>query len=293
MPMGRKKVVVTGGSGRLGAGVIEELAASGHTPLNLDRAAPREKLCESWICDLTRSGDLYEAFRGADAVIHLAAYQAPDMAPPSEVFRNNIAASYNVLKAAADMGVRRAAMASSVAAYGFLYAPSMWPPDYLPLDEDHPCQPRDPYALSKVFGEQLADSFVSLGGISVASLRLSGVNFDPGFASLPRRWADPGAQLGTFWSYVDARDAALACRLAVEADFSGHRVVNIAAPTSRYLQPTAELVRAHLPGTRIREGMTGHWGGLDTARAKELLGFEARHLWRDYIRPDGSPIARG
>ncbi len=290
--MDQKKVVVTGGSGNLGATTIQELIASGYAPLNLDLAAPREKRCESWTCDLTRSGDLYEAVRGADAVIHLAAYQAPDMASDSEVFRNNVTASYNVLKAATDMGVRRVVMASSVAAYGFLYAPRMWSPDYLPLDEDYPCRPQDPYALSKVFGEQLADSFVSLGATSVASLRLSGVNFDPTFASLPQRWADPGAKIGTFWSYVDVRDAALACRLAVEAEIGGHRVVNIAAATSRHLEPTADLVREHLPGTRIKEGLTGHWGGLDTTRAKDLLRFEAKHVWRDYIRPDGSPIAR-
>lgn len=288
--MGKQRVVVTGGSGNLGSMAIEELIACGYEALNLDVVAPRKKLCESWIADLSRSGDLYEAFKGADSVIHLAAYQAPDMASDTAVFANNITASYNVLKAATDMGVRRVVMASSIAAYGFLYAPAMWSPGTLPLDEDYPCTPQDPYALSKVFAEQLADSFASPGATSVISLRFSGVNLDLSYASLPERWADPGARIGTFWSYVDVRDAALACRLAIEAELSGHRILNIAAPTSRYLQPTSDLVRDHLPGTRIKRGMTGNWSGLDSTRAKDVLGFEASHLWRDYIRPDGTPI---
>jgi nucleoside-diphosphate-sugar epimerase len=288
-PEGRK-VVVTGGSGSLGSHVIRELLADGWRCLNLDIARPQAVLCETWTCNLTRAGDLYEAFKGADAAIHLAAYQAPNMAADCEIFRNNMSASYNVLKVAHDMGLRRVVMASSVAAYGFLYAPRMWSPDYLPLDEDYPCKPQDPYAHSKVFAEQLADAFVSQGVASVVSLRISGVNLEPDFRSLPRRWADPGARLGTFWSYVDLRDAAVACRLALTADLAGHHIVNIAAETSRYLEPTSELVERYLPGTRVRNGMSGHWGGLDCTRAKSLLAFEARHVWRNYLEEDGTPI---
>ena len=288
-----RKTVVTGGSGRLGSRTVEAMLAAGCEVLNLDAVPPREKLCESWTADLTRSGDLFEAFDGADSVIHLAAYQAPSEASDSAVFGNNVTSSYNVLRAAAQIGVRRVVMASSVAAYGFIYAPEIWDPDILPLDEDYPCRPLDSYALSKAFGEQLADSFVASGGMSVASLRIAGVNFDPSFASFPERWLDQARLLGGLWSYVDARDAAEACRLAAEADIAGHRVYNIAAETSRDPTPTEELVRRYFPGTRIRDGMTGCWGGLDVARARDELGFVAAHRWQDYLRPDGTPIAAG
>ncbi|MCY4438981.1 MAG: NAD(P)-dependent oxidoreductase, partial [Deltaproteobacteria bacterium] len=204
-------VVVTGGSGRLGQHAIGHLLEHGYEALSLDVVPPPRKLCDSWLCDLRRSGDLYEAFKGADAVIHLGAYQAPNLAPDCETFGNNVTATYNVLKAAVDLGVPRVVCASSIAAYGFLYAPRIWAPDYLPLDEAHPCRPQDPYALSKVFGEQIADSCTRYSEITVVSLRFSGVNFDPTYGELPRRWADPGVRMGTFWSYVDARDAAVAC----------------------------------------------------------------------------------
>ena len=283
------KVVVTGGSGRLGQHAISHLLEHGYEALSLDIVPPREPLCDSWLCDLRRSGDLYEALRGADAAIHLGAYQAPNLAPDCETFSNNVTATYNVLKAAVDLGVPRVVCASSIAAYGFLYAPRIWAPDYLPLDEDHPCRPQDPYALSKVFGEQLADSCTRYSDITVVSLRFSGVNFDPTYRLLPKRWADPGLRMGTFWSYVDSKDAAVACRLALETPLSGHQVFNVAAPTSRYPEPTAELVRKYVPGTRIKEGFSGCWGGLDVTRAAEALGFKAVHVWQDYLNPDGTP----
>ena len=284
------KAVVTGGSGRLGQHAIMHLLEHGYEVLSLDLVPPPRKLCDSWLCDLRRAGDLYEAFRGADAVIHLGAYQAPNLAPDCETFGNNVTATYNVLKAAVDLGVPRVVCASSIAAYGFLYAPEIWSPDYLPLDEAHPCRPQDPYALSKVFGEQLADSFTGCSDVTVVSLRFSGVNFDPTYGTLPERWADPGAKMGTFWSYVDARDAAVVCRLAIETPISGHEVFNIAAATSRYLEATEELVRKYIPGTRIKDGYSGHWGGLDVTKAETVLGFTAAHVWRDYLNPDGTAI---
>lgn len=287
-----KKVVVTGGSGRLGHITIRELLAAGYEVLSLDMVPPRETLCESWICDLRRSGDLYEALRDAKAVVHLGAYQAPRLASDCETFSNNVTATYNVLRAATDLRVERVVLASSVAAYGFLYAPKMWAPEVLPLDEAYPCKPQDPYALSKVFGEQLADSFVLQSELTVASLRFSGVNFEPTFETLPERWANPGVKLGTFWSYVDARDAAVACRLAIETPLAGHRVFNIGADTSRYREPTAELIQKYLPGTRIKGGFSGAWGGLDCSRAKSILGFRARYVWQEYLRSDGTPIAQ-
>ncbi len=288
--MSKGKIVITGGSGNLGRTTVQTLLDGGYEVLNLDVVPPRERICESWVADLTRTGDLYEACKGADAVIHLAAHQAPFMAADAEVFRNNMAATYNVFKAASDMGVRRIVHASSVAAYGFTYAPEMWNPDYLPLDEKHPMMPKDPYAFSKVFGEQIADSCVDMCDMSVASLRLAGVNFDLTYESLPQRWEEPGARLGTFWSYVDVRDAAVSCKLAAEADITGHEAFNIAAKNSRFPTPTTELVEKYLPGTTVKYGVEANWSGLDTSKAREVLGYTDGHIWQNHIRPDGTLI---
>lgn len=283
--MSNMKIVVTGGSGRLGQHVIRELQNHGHEVLSLDRVVPQTKLCPSWIADLTRAGDIYQAVRGADGMIHLAGYQAPDLAPDSETFGNNVTATYNVLHAAAALRVRKVVIASSTAAFGFLYARRPWLPEYLPLDEKHPCKPQDPYGLSKLVGEKIAGSFAEVDEISICSLRFPGINFDPSYQGFAERWQDPSIKLGRFWSYIDARDAACACRLALEAAVRGHEIFLVAAPTSTMRQPTDELMRVYLPGVKkARQDLNGNWSGVNSTRAQELLGFEAKHVWENYLR---------
>lgn len=283
------KIVVTGGSGRLGHYVVRELLDHGYEVLSLDRVSPPEKLCPSWVADLRKSGDLYEALKGSQGVVHLGAYQAPNLASDSETFSNNVTATYNVLKVASDMGAKHVVIASSVAAYGFLYALRTWIPDYLPLDESHPCRPQDPYGLSKLVGEQIAECFVASSDIKVASLRLTGINFDLSYQGFTEQWKNPRVKLGTFWTYVDARDAAMACRLGLESDLKGHEVFNIAAPTSRMRESTDDLIRRFLPGIKtIKEGFTGNWSGLDSSKAEALLGFKAQHVWEKYLKSSDS-----
>jgi nucleoside-diphosphate-sugar epimerase len=72
--------------------------------------------------DLRHSGDLFEALNGAYGVIHLGAYQAPNLAPDTETLGNNVSATYNVLRVAADTHTDRVVIASSTAAFGFIYA---------------------------------------------------------------------------------------------------------------------------------------------------------------------------
>jgi nucleoside-diphosphate-sugar epimerase len=280
-----KKIVVTGGSGRLGQMVIKELLAHEYQILNLDRVPPPEKLCVSWMVDLRRSGDLYEALKDSYGVVHLGAYQAPNWTSDSETFSNNVTASYNVLKAAADLGVNKVVMASSTAAFGFIYALKQFLPDYLPLDEAHPSKPQDPYGLSKVVGEQIADSIaLTHTELTIASLRFPGIIFDFSYEIVRQRWNDPKGRAGGFWAYIDARDAATACRLALEANFAGHEVIIVAAPRSSMREPTDELIKKYLAAAiPTKPGLTGNWSGVDPAKARKLLRFKANHAWENYI----------
>ena len=280
-----KKVVVTGGSGRLGQFVIRDLLAHGYQVLSLDKVPPREKLCPTWLADLRHSGDLFEALRDAYGIIHLGAYQAPNLAPDAETLSNNVSATYNVLRAAADLGVKKVVIASSTAAFGFIYAKKLWAPAYLPLDESHPSTPQDSYGLSKVFGEQIADSIVSVNeGMTISSLRFPGVNFDLSYESFRERWRNPLARTSGFWTYIDARDAAMTCRLAVEARFKGHEVFIASAPKNCMIQPTLELVKKHLPKVAKFKKVAGtHWSCVDSSKARRMLGFKPEHLWQDYL----------
>jgi nucleoside-diphosphate-sugar epimerase len=280
------KIVVTGGSGRLGQFLIRELVAQGYEVLSLDRVPPREKLCTSWIADLRHSGDLFEALKGAFGVVHLGAYQAPNLAPDAETLSNNVSSTYNVLRAAADMGVKKVVLASSTAAFGFIYAKKLWAPEYLPLDEDHPSKPQDSYGLSKVLGERIADSIVAVHhDMTVSSLRFPGVNFDLSYESFRERWRNPRARTSGFWTYIDARDAAATCRLALEAKFKGHEVFIASAPKNCMIQPTLELARKYLPkGAKIKKVRGTHWSCVDSSKARRMLGFKPQHLWQNYLK---------
>ena len=280
-------IVVTGGSGKLGQHVIRELLAHGHRVLSLDRTRPANPPCTAWVADLTCSGDVYQALRQADGVIHLGAYHEPDDAPDTETFTNNVTATYHVMKAAADLGVPRVVWASSIAAYGFVYAPRPFAPDCLPLDEQHPCRPQDSYGLSKVVGEQIADSVVRVAPLTIASLRFPWVVLDPTYGELTARWCAPGQRPGALWCYIDARDAASACRLALKGSFAGHEVFNVAAPTSLMREPTTELVQRHVPpGARLRAGLDGNWSAMDSSKAQRVLGFQAQYTWQQHVSPD-------
>ena len=276
------KIVVTGGSGSLGQVVIAELCGHGHEVLNVDRKSHPGGFQPSRTVELTDPDTLFEACQGAAGVVHLAAYEKPGITTDCNTFNTNVAITYNVFKAASDMGVKRVVVASSTAAYGFIYGPDGAEPDYLPVDEDHPSGPTDPYGLSKVVGERIADSFASEQRLSIASLRFPGINFDPEFKRLRERMGDPGARRNVFWAYVDVRDAATACRLALEADLSGHHVINVAAPTTCMREPSAELIRRFLPGvTDIRPNDGTHWSGINSSHAERLLGFRAQYRWED------------
>ena len=283
-----KKIVVTGGSGRLGQFVIRDLLARGYQVLSLDKVPPREKICPSWLADLRQSGDLFEALKSAYGIVHLGAYQAPNLAPDAETLSNNVSSTYNVLRAAADSRVKKVVLASSTAAFGFIYAAKLWAPDYLPLDEQHPSNPQDSYGLSKVLGEKIADSIVSVHrDMTISSLRFPGVNFDLTYESFRDRWRNPPARANGFWTYIDARDAATTCRLALEAKFTGHEVFIASAPNNCMIQPTLELVKKYLPkGAKIKKVAGTHWSCVDSAKARRVLGFKPAHVWQDYIAAD-------
>src|SRR5262249_43171714 len=84
--------------------------------------------------------------------------------PPEAVFGNNAMGQFHVFEAAARLGIRRVVSASSFAAYGMSFPDRPFAPDYLPLDEDHPLAPQDPYGLSKAVGEQIAAAYAGRGG---------------------------------------------------------------------------------------------------------------------------------
>lgn len=220
------KVLVTGGSGRLGRAAIAELIAHGHEAINADQTPPSGEAQGTAVrfvkTDLTDVGEVAGALHGCDAVIHLGAIPSPYGHADEVVFRNNTQSTFAMLHAASLLGIKRAAIASSVSAYGMAWTNKPFGPLYAPLDEDHPLLVHDPYGLSKEVDERTAAMIHRRTGMMIACLRFHWIALPEELAGFsPAGIADPSGHKNNLWGYVEVRDAASACRLAVEADFSG------------------------------------------------------------------------
>jgi nucleoside-diphosphate-sugar epimerase len=299
-----KRVIVTGGSGKAGRYVVEELVDHGYAVLNLDLRPLPSLPARTLITDLTDAGQVFNAlasYVGAidaastrpmpiDAVVHLAAIPAIFMVPDNEVFRINTLSTYNVLDAASKLGIGKAIIASSETTYGLCFAYEDRVPVYLPLDEDYPVDPMDSYALSKVVNERTGRAFHLRNGMDVYAYRIGNVIEPHEYPALIEGFADPVARRRIVWSYIDARDLAQACRRGIETDGSGFRVFNIANDEVSSDLPTRDLLRRYYPDVPVRLELGEHETLLSNRRAKKELGFRPAHTWMDAASSTSSSV---
>ncbi len=279
------RVLVTGGSGRVGVAASHDLLAHGYEVVNADRRPPATPISGVHYCetDLTDVGQMVGALAGCDALIHLGAIPAPYGHANEVVFGNNVRATFAALQAASLLGVRRAVIASSLSALGPAWAPEPFPVLYAPVDEAHPLLVHDAYGLSKEVDERTAEMFHRQTGVSVVALRFHWVaTVDECIARVEqlRRapTADDWARMS--WGYVDVRDAATACRLGIEAERIGFAALNITAADTLSDTPTEELLRRHTPSVEIRRPMPGTTTLFALDEAHRLIGYVPAHSWR-------------
>jgi UDP-glucose 4-epimerase len=205
-------VVVTGATGGVGSRIVERFASEGHDALGLDlERPPGERENATFLAaDLTEQGQAWEPIlaHDPDAVIHFAAIPRVGIEPDTETFLTNVSSTYHVLEAAGRAGAD-VVWASSESIYGSVFAAEPWLPDSFPIDEGYPRRPEDPYATSKLAGEEVAAMAARKHGISATSVRPSWVTY-PGDERTARAREsfdpDTAEPNGNFWSYVDVRD---------------------------------------------------------------------------------------
>lgn len=280
------RIVVTGAAGRLGRAVVTLLREQGLDVLPIDSVEDRTGEVRCRLIDLTDLGQVYGALAGTEAVIHLGAIPSPSVHAPEVVFRNNILSQFNVFDAAATLGIRRVVSASSVSALGFPWQHRWSEPLYLPIDEAHPLLPQDAYGLSKANGEEIAAAYCRRGAGSAASLRFSTIVTKEIYGSFfTEVQHDPGAFAHLLWSYVDLRDAARSCLLALNATFEGHVPLFITAADTAVPVPTDTLLERYFPNVARRalsadgDAPTDRWSLLDGARARVVIGYLPEYRW--------------
>lgn len=275
--MSAKKVLVTGSAGRVGRAVVRDLLDHGYQVTPVDRDSQRHE--ETVAVDLQDLGQVMGVMHGVDAVVHMAAIPSPTRDAPEVVFRNNVMSTFNVLEAAAVLGVRNVVLASSISALGYAFCHRDFNPLRIPIDETHPLLSQDSYGLSKMVGEELAEGFVRRApDLAVSSLRFTWVlDQEEMLVARKAREQRESSGGGAFWTWVDVRDAAGACRLAVERNRPGHEAFYIAAPEIRLDIPIEDLLARHFPGDYpVAPEIRGLASPVDCGKARRLLGWEAR-----------------
>jgi nucleoside-diphosphate-sugar epimerase len=263
------RVLVTGSQGKVGRAAVAALMEAGHDVRATDLfppvfERPLEGEPDYFQAQLTDAGDAFAGVRGAEAVVHAAALPEPTRNPPHVVFHNNLMATFNVLEAAVRWGVSRFVNISSETVPGFFFPERDFLPDYVPVDEEHPIRPQDPYATAKHFGEQLMDAAVRRSDIRCISIRPSWVQHEGNYErNLGPQVRGASVLSPNFWSYI-------------------------ASPDNVGSRPFEKIVREYY-GDRVeikplaREDASG----ISCAKAEKMLGYSPKRSWRDYLDEEG------
>jgi nucleoside-diphosphate-sugar epimerase len=278
------RVVVTGGSGKLGQACVADLVEHGWDVVNVDRVPSPHPVSPFLRVDLTDFGQVVEAlsvndgYRGVDAVVHLAAIPAPGLTTNAATFANNITTTYNVFAAARHAGITNIVWASSETVLGL---PFDTPPPYIPVDEEYPARPESTYSLVKHLEEQMARQFCRWDpNLKMIGLRFSNVMDPADYDAFPGYDADPNLRKWNLWAYIDARDGAQAIRKALAYQPRGCDVFIIAAADTVMSRPNNELTAEIFPDVEVRGDVGEHATLLAIAKARRVLGFEPQYSWR-------------
>lgn len=170
-PLNPHRVLVTGGAGYIGSHTCKALARAGYQPIVLDNLVHGHDWAVRWgplvVGDIGDRASLDRAI--ADyrpcAVVHFAALieVGESVRDPGRYYRNNVVGSLNLLEALRDHGIPHLIFSSSCAVYGL--------PEQLPLIEDHPKRPINPYGVSKQMVEEMLADFGQAYGLGWVALR--------------------------------------------------------------------------------------------------------------------------
>jgi nucleoside-diphosphate-sugar epimerase len=287
-----KRICVTGATGKAGRVAVSHLREHGYQVTATDTALSADDVAAGVLrADLTEYGQATEVLRGVDAVVHLANIPAPGRFTPAVTFNANTTMNFNVFHAAIALGLDKVVWASSETTLGlpFGHGPEQTPGApgelrYVPVDEDHFPFPSTTYALSKVASETVAEQLSRWSGIPFVGLRISNIMNPDEYERFPSYWPDPHARKWNAWGYVDVRDVAEACRLGLEADVTGSQNVIIAAADTVMNRPSRQLVAEVFPDIPVNGELAEFGSLLATGRAKQVIGYEPRHSWRDHVQ---------
>ncbi len=297
------RIFFTGGSGKAGKHVAPYLADQGHQVTNADLVPLSHPDVNDLRVDLTNAGETYSAIAGLasldeldlaehptyDAVVHFAAIPRITLASDAATYATNVLSTYNVLEAATRLGVRKIVFASSETTYGICFAQGERRPLYVPVDEDHPTVPEDAYAMSKVASETTARSFHARTGADIYGLRINNVVEPHEYAELfPPFLDNPSLRRRNVFAYIDTRDLGQMVQRCLTTDGLGYEVFNVANADMSVAATNQQIREQFYSDVEVRREMGVNETFYSITKARDLLGYEPVHSWRDVLTDPGS-----
>ena len=283
----KKKILVTGGSGAVGKYVVDDLLAHGYRVGVLDLLPTHRADARFHKADVLDLPAVQQAVAGYEAVVHVAGIPHPLNDPAKRVFDVNVNGTFNVLEAAAQAGITQVVFTSSESTLGFAFAAHPLAPLYAPIDEQHPNRPQDPYGLSKVVCEQLCSSYSDRYQMRTVCLRAPWI-WLPEEAQLPfyrGLVAEYPTWYKNLWTFVHAKDIAMAHRLALQAELPNlHEAFFITARHNWTGQDSRELLNRFYPQvTQFADGFSGSDAIISHAKASRLLEYAPQYGVSDLL----------
>jgi UDP-glucose 4-epimerase len=235
-----------------------------------------------------------------EVIYHVASLPG-DTGDPVQMVTVNLLGLTHMLDYARDTEVKRFVLSSSISALEWYPATKFNPPDYMPVDEEHPARPKDMYASTKRIQEILAMTFYHQYQLPVTALRLTAV-VGPGGRGGGRGWREfaemlqggervqiPQFSPEELCHYVDLRDVARMHIVAGEHPNAVGQIFNCCGPAPTRGTEFIAILEQLMPGIKVETGFPWSMaqGGeisFDMSKAKERLDFEPKYTLADSIR---------
>tara|TARA_B100000902_G_scaffold199864_1_gene190503 strand:- start:3981 stop:4889 length:909 start_codon:yes stop_codon:yes gene_type:complete len=292
------KYIVTGGAGFIGSNLVDLLIEENHEVVVIDNFSSgkkencneKAKYSELDISDYSNFKDLKSILQGADGVFHLAALPRvqESIDNPLHFEKNNTLSTINILKACADMNVKRLVYSASSSAYGNAIN--------LPSKEEDPIDPISPYAMQKYYGEVACRMFANVFGIETVSLRYFNVygerqSLEGAYALVmcvfarqrlnnePMTIRGDGEQRRDF---THVKDIARANLLAMHSDKVGSgEVINIGNSDNRSVNQIAQMIGG--PTVNVDPVIEPRETLADNSKAKDLIGWSPSIIIEEWV----------
>src|SRR4030043_806436 len=164
-------ILISGGAGYIGSHVCKELLRQGHQPIIYDnlqtghrKAAQRARFIEGDLVDSKKLRETFQSF-SIDSVMHFAAdcQVGESVENPLKYFKNNVKNSLQLIEMMMEFNVKKFIFSSSAAVYG--------EPKKIPIPEEHPCLPVNPYGETKWIFEKVLQRLHEQKKLDYISLR--------------------------------------------------------------------------------------------------------------------------